>query len=276
MILAAGLALALVTPAPPAEQRDALVARWTAAQQKTIASIHDPKRRAAAQQRFDGESRQLTQAPQSPPGVDVVALAKRELATRGRYQLAVGKNVAEVKPWWQRAIDWLGDRWNDLWKAVFGRAHMSQGTAQTVGTLLIAVFVLVLVLIAVRLFANVELERRKRAQSVEALDGLAGAQVLYARACRSAETGAYGDAAKLLFAATVAALDMRGDVRHRTSATVREMRGTLRARGGHSVANFDAIARPFVTSAYAEREVRSDEWEAACTAYAALVPDGAR
>lgn len=274
MILGLALTLAIASPAPA--QRDALIASWTSAQEQTIDAIKDPKRRAAAQRRFASERSELDASPQPAPQTDVVALAKRELATRGRYQLRADAAPLAEKSWLERVMEWLGARWDDFWNAVFGRAHLSTGQSQFFGTTLIAVFLLVLVLVAVRLVANVQIQRRKREAAITGLDTKPGAHVLYARACRSADAGAYGEAAKLLFAATVALLDLRGDVRDRTSATVREMRGQLRSRGEREpVAHFDAIAQPFVASAYAERSVRGDEWEAARTAYAALVPGGA-
>ncbi|MBV8490883.1 MAG: hypothetical protein JO199_10180 [Candidatus Eremiobacteraeota bacterium] len=279
MIAAAGLLLAMTVTAPPqgAAQREALIETWTHAQQRAIASMRKPKAREAAAARFAKERRALANGGTQPaPPANLSSLAKRELATRGRYQLGTAVVAAPQEPWWERALDWLYDRWNDFWKAVFGRATLSAGQSQFVGTFLIAVFAFVVIFAAVRLSMQVQFERARRAGTIVGLDDGPSAAALYARASERAAAGDYAAAAKLLFAATAAALDLRGDVRNSTSATVREMRGALRSRNAAMVPNFDAVARPFVTSAYAQRAVRRDEWEAAKSAYLAMAPERAR
>jgi hypothetical protein len=76
----------------------------------------------------------------------------------------------------------------------------------------------------------------------------------------------------LLFAATVVALDLRGVVTEDPSATVGDLRRALRSRQTELVPPFDAVAAPFVASAYAERAVEPADWERAHAAFLTFAP----
>jgi hypothetical protein len=231
--------------------REALIARWATAS-------HQPTRLLEAR------------AALATPQPSLRGLAARELATPGRYHLTTQPAPPPQNSIWMRLWTWLSDRWMDLWRATFGRAHLEHGTAVVIGDALIVVVALVILFVAVRLFATVVLERRARGAGAQALDSAGDAAATYAAACESARRGDYARASRLLFAATIAALSMRGVVREDRSATVGEIRRGLSGDDAALVAPFDAVASAFVTSAYAERPVDGLQWERAQAAYLTL------
>ena len=111
----------------------------------------------------------------------------------------------------------------------------------------------------VRLLAAMQIDREKRRGVSSPLELGRNARALYVQACTLAAGGNYAQAARLLFVAAVTALDLRGLMRDDASATVGELRRALRARDGALVPPFDEIAGPFVTAAYAERDVVAAE-----------------
>jgi hypothetical protein len=133
---------------------------------------------------------------------------------------------------------------------------------------MIALLLLIVVAAILRLF--VFYQHRRSAVMVRALTERADAQALYAQALTSAERGEYAAAARWLFRAMLALLDLRGSVRDDLSATVGELRRRLRDREGTSVPAFDAVASAFVAGTYAERPLDAAQWERARKAYADL------
>lgn len=256
-VLAGALAFAAAggaAAAGNAPTREALIVRWAAANHRSAqAWEHGPRAFATP-----------------PPSLR--ALATRELATAGRYRLAPGRGPA-AKPdvaWWMRAWNWLRDRWTQLWSAAFGRARLGRNGAMAIGDLLIAAAGLLILFVAYRLLAGFVFERRSRTGSFEAIDSPADAPALYAAANDRARRGEYGAASRLLFAATISALALRGVVRNDRSATVGDFRGALRQRDAGLLALFDAVSSAFVTSAYAELPVDASAWERARLAYLSL------
>jgi len=248
----AALALVSVTgPATAATTSQALIARWTAA-------THQPARRLQ------------TSAPVATPPGNLQALAARELATPGRYQLATVAPRPVETSLWTRLWTWLLDRWKDLWQATYGRAHLGRGGAVAIGDLLIAAVALLLLLVTLRLLTTLVLERRSRAATAEPLALPADAPALYAAACERARHGEYARASQFLFAATIASLSGRGLVHDDRSATVGEFQRALRRDDAALVAPFDAVSSAFVIGAYAERPVDAPDWERARQAYLSL------
>ena len=98
-----------------------------------------------------------------------------------------------------------------------------------IGDVLIGLAVLVLVFVVIRLLAEFQIDRR-RAATVEALGAPRDARKLYERATAAARKGDFTAASRLLFAATVVALDLRGVVTEDPSATVGDLRRALRSR----------------------------------------------
>jgi hypothetical protein len=214
----------------------------------------------------------LLDAPQTgpEPRADLQALAQRELATPGRYQLTTPR-VATVRgePWWLREWARLHDWWSNLWRIIFAHAP-GRSTTLAIGDVLIALVALMLIVVGIRLLRELRIERARSNRNAEALTELPDAQTLYRRACDAAGRGDYGGAALLLFAATIALLDKRGAIALTSSATVGELRSELRARDAALLGPFDTVAAPFVQRAYADRTITSLEWEHAQRAFEAL------
>lgn len=250
---AAVLAVVLTTSA----ERDALTSRWTHAAHAGVPA-----------------NRRLQQG--APPSQDTLArlhpLAVEELSVPGRYHLRDAVAAPRAKTWWERLMDWLGDRWNALINALFGRARVNPKVAGAVGDIVIALLVLAVAAAAVRIVV-VYGRRSRRAGSVRALAPDADAATLYAMAAKRADRGEFAAASQLLFRATLALLDVRGTLRDDASATVGEIRRRLPARD--VVSAFDAIARLFVAGTYAERPLDAAQWERARDAYLALAQDPA-
>lgn len=167
-------------------------------------------------------------------------------------------------------MSWLGDRWDRLWRSLSKRVHFSERTANGIGWALLAVVSFILVWVAVRLLVNLQLVRSRKRLNAQPLQTPIDPQVLYQEARDAAGRGEYGRAALQLFAATVALLDLRGAVSGNRSATVGDLRRELRSSDASLVAIFDAIAGPFVQTAYAERAVDVSQWERAERGYSRL------
>lgn len=258
-----------------ASQRDGLVAKWIAANEHAVATIDNTKARAAARAAFDKARARLDEpVPAQDLAVpDFAAVARRELAVPGRYQLAIKVAPPPVQPWYERGWQWLMDRLHDLWQALFGRVHLGRGGAIAIGDLLIGALVLALIFVAIRFIGALQFERRRRASQIEALAPPANARELYERAHAAAGRGDLATASRLLFAATLVALDLRGAVVEDPSATVGDLRRTLRSREAGLVVPFDLVAAPFVASAYAERPVATADWERAREAFLTFAPE---
>lgn len=200
-------------------------------------------------------------------------LVAAELSVPGRYQLRVAAGAApQPKTWWEQLLSWLGDRWNALMRALFGRAHINPQAAAFIGDLIIALLLLAVAAAAIRVLV-VYGRRGQPAASVRALTPAADAATLYAMASQRADRAEYTAAGQLLFRATLALLDVRGAVRDDASATVGEIRRRIGARD--VVGAFDAVAAMFVAGTYAERPLDAAQWERARDAYLSLAREPA-
>lgn len=204
----------------------------------------------------------------APP--DLHALVQRELGTPGRYQLAGPSSVPYVEPWWVRVLNWLHDRWDALWRALFGHVHVSERAANGIGDAILIAIGVALVYTAFILLRNISRARKGTRLRTEPLAAPPDPQSLYRRACDAANRSEYGAAALLLFAATVTMLDGSGAIARSESATVGDLRRALRSENAELVPQFDAIAAPFVERAYAERAVGAPQWQLAQTAFLTL------
>jgi hypothetical protein len=265
------LLLLLLSAAGIASVRDDLVARWVAANDAQIAKIADVKKRAAAATSFAKVRGRLDESTTSSMLPDFTAAARRELATPGRYQLSVKVAPPPQPTLWEQLWQWAGDRLRDIWNALNDRVHIGPSGAVAIGDVLIGLAVLVLVFVVIRLLAEFQIDRR-RAAAVEALGAPRDARVLYERATAAAQKGDFTAASRLLFAATVVALDLRGVVTEDPSATVGDLRRALRSRQTELVPPFDAVAAPFVASAYAERAIEPVDWDRAHAAFLTFAP----
>lgn len=229
--------------------RGALIARWASASHRSPRLLESPS---------------VTRPP-----ANLKALVAAQLATPGRYQLVTQKAAVERTPLWLQFWNWMRDRWNDLWRAAFGRVRLGSGGAVAVGDALMAGVALLLVVVGYRLLSGLAVERRAAARA-ERLETARDAAELYAAACTLARAGDYARASAALFAAAVAGLSARGLVRDDRSATVGDLRRTLRAGSDALVSPFDDVASAFVAGAYAERPLAVAEWERARASYLRL------
>jgi hypothetical protein len=256
-----------------AADREALVKRWVDANDAQIAQIANVKKRVAAQAAFAKLRGGLDErtAPATLP--DFSAAARRELATPGRYHLSTKVAPPPQPTLWQQFWQWVWDRLQQIWDAFRRRIPLGSGGAIAIGDVLIGLAVLALVFGVIRLLAEFQIDRR-RAAAVEALGPARDARRLYERATAAARKGDLTAASRLLFAAAVVALDLRGVVSEDPSATVGDLRRALRARQTELVPPFDAVAAPFVASTYAERAVEPADWERAHAAFISFAPGG--
>lgn len=250
---AAVLAVVLTT----STERDALTSRWTHASHASV-----PRNRKLSE----------GAAPSQDALAPLHALAAAELSVPGRYHLRVATAAPPGKTWWQRLWEWLGEQWNALVQALFGRVRVNKTAAAIVADAVIALLVLAVVAAAIRIVV-VYGRRSSRAASVRALSPAADAATLYAMAAELAERGEYAAAAQLLFRATLTLLDVRGTLRDDASATVGEIRRSLPER--ELVRAFDAVAAVFVAGTYAERPLDAAQWERARDGYLALAREPA-
>jgi hypothetical protein len=248
VIAAVAATLALATPS-----RGALVERWLHANPShSIAQLSSARRSTSA----------------TPP--DLHALATRELSVAGRYRLAQPPRVVIAEPWWERAWEWIAERWDRFWHAIFSRVHVGRQQAASFGDVLLVIVALLLLFVAVRLIMGLQLVRAAKRGDSERLTEPPSPRALYKRACNAANAGDYAMATLLLFTATVSLLDRQGAVDLGPTATVGDFRRALRARNTALVPVFDAIAAPFVQTAYAERRIDEPQWEHARTAFDSL------
>ncbi len=148
--------------------------------------------------------------------------------------------------------------------------HVGRQAAASIGDVLLLIVGAVFLVVVVRLLRNLQLARSEARSRSEPLATPPDPQSLYRDACDAANRGDYGGAALLLFAATVALLDGRGALRANRSATVGDLRRTLRAGNAALVAPFDAVAAPFVERAYGERAIEEPQWHRARTAFESM------
>lgn len=227
--------------------RDALLARWMAA---------NPQARLSA-----------SGAGIPTPPSQLRALAKRELSSG--YQLAVAAPPPQRQPWWLRAWRWLTDRWTELWRAAFGRAHLGRRGAVALGDLLLVASIAAVAFALWRLLGSLIVDRSQNAPS-EALEPAVDPQALYAAACERSRAGEFAGGSRLLFAAAVGTLTQRGILPADRSATVGELRRALSRSDGALLGPFDAVCDAFVTGTYAERAIDASSWERARRGFLAL------
>ena len=250
--------VAIAAAAAPAPSKDALIERWLRANHAHVVVRLAP----------------VPAPPISAP--DLRALAYREFAVKGRYQLAEPPVAATAQAWWLQALHWIYQRWQRFWDLLFARVRVGPQGAASLGDVLLVLVGILLIFVVVRLLRNLQVERSRSGPRAAPLQEPPAPRTLYQQACNAAGRGDYGTAALLLFAAMVALLDRQGAVDGTASATVGDLRRELRAGNARLVAPFDAVAAPFVQEAYAERAVDEPQWHRARDAFAALLQEGAQ
>lgn len=200
------------------------------------------------------------------PPRDIAAAVRSELATPGRYHL---HDAARHRSWLELAASWIYDRFADFERALAAHVHVGASATGLLGDVLVILCVGIVAFAGARLLMALQAERTARAVSLP-LETTRNAAALARAASDAAASGAYGRAIRLLFAASVALLDLRGLLRDDRSATVNELRHAVRERAADAEIPFVEIARAYTSEAYAERPADRDAWTAASAAYDVL------
>jgi len=169
--------------------------------------------------------------------------------------------------WWQLFAQWLGDRWNDFFHRLFPHLRINAHGAAIAGDLVVLACVAIVAIAAVRLLSSLQSLHERRPASIGLTVPARSAHALLVAAMQSAESSAYGHAVRLLFAAAVTLLDLRGIVTEERSATINELRRALHTRNAAAEAPFLELARAYTSAAYAERPVDAALWQHAKSAY---------
>jgi hypothetical protein len=156
------------------------------------------------------------------------------------------KRAAE-KTWFEMLTDALGDLWHRITEPL---RHLTGNSALTTA---IGIAVLVVVAagltVVIALFVTRIARRRARSAAVAtATEFGAGARKLLGLALEAAAAGRYHEAAALLWASALRALDEGGRVHYDPSRTPGEWRRIVRDP------SFDALARDAVVALFADRD----------------------
>ena len=149
---------------------------------------------------------------------------------------------------WQ---DYLLDALRNLWDLITAPLHALTGNSDL--TVFIGIVVLIAVLVALTVviarFARRSPWRRARRVPIAStpLGADADARTLFARALEAAAAGRHHEAAALLWASALRALDERGRVRYDPARTPGEWRRAVRDP------SFDALARDAVVALFGDR-----------------------
>lgn len=201
------------------------------------------------------------------PPHDLVQAVRAELATPGRYHLA--QTRAAHRSWLQTALQWLSDRYADLLHALQSRVHVGPSAVSILGDSIVIACIVVLGVVGARLLIALQVERAGRVGAI-AIGPPRSAHAIARAAGNAATSGDYARAIRLLFAAAVTLLDLRGVLHDDPSATVNDLRRALRARNVAAEGPFVELARAFSAAAYAEQALDASAWEAAQNAYERL------
>jgi hypothetical protein len=174
---------------------------------------------------------------------DPRAVAQSVLADP-RFRDAAG---APVKPWWSYLLDALAPWWHRLIDPL-RRAVGDAAATRAVGIAVLVVVLAFLLFVVVRFARRTRLQRPAReAIDAVALETGADARTLLARARKAAAAGRNHEAAALLWASALRALDERGRVRYDPARTPGEWRRLV------GDAAFDALARDAVVAMFGDR-----------------------
>ena len=177
------------------------------------------------------------------PHGDPREVAQRILAD-GRFQRAPQR--PGEKTWLDLLLDGIKDLWQRLTEPL--RHVTGNSTLTTIIGIVVLVLILALLALVAAYFARRISWRRAPARGVPAATGFdADARSLLAGALAAAAAGRHREAAALLWASALRALDERGRVRYDPALTPGEWRRLVRD------ASFDAFARDAVIALFGDR-----------------------
>ncbi|HWT06076.1 MAG TPA: DUF4129 domain-containing protein [Xanthomonadales bacterium] len=178
------------------------------------------------------------------PHGDPRAVAQRILADR-HFQ------IAPQKPGDKSLLDLIGDALSELWRRLMsplGHLLGNKTLTTVVGLAVLVALLVFLALVVVRFARGLRAKPSARARAAAfALGEDADARTLFARALAAAADGRHHDAAALLWASALRALDERGRVRYDPARTPGEWRRAVRDPA------FDALARDAVVALFGNR-----------------------
>ncbi|MBV8371053.1 MAG: DUF4129 domain-containing protein [Candidatus Eremiobacteraeota bacterium] len=178
------------------------------------------------------------------PNGDPREVAHRILLDR-RYHL--GPQGPAPKTWLEQLLDALDAFWRRVTEPL-GQLAGNDLLSRIVGFIILAALLVALVYAAVRFGRNVRFAGARRdAVRADALFDGADARTLLARALAAAAEGRHHDAAALLWASALRALDEHGRVRYDAARTPGEWRRAVRDP------SFDALARDAVVALFGDR-----------------------
>ncbi|MGB6987050.1 MAG: DUF4129 domain-containing protein [Candidatus Aquilonibacter sp.] len=199
-----------------------------------------------------------------PPPTNIVTAVRAELAVPGRYHLMSPR--AEHQSLAGRILQWLWDRWSDIFRALTSHIKIGPRGTSLIGDLVVVVCVVAIAAIAAHLLVQLQYERGRRERAI-ALAPARSAHALAAAALAAANAGDYTRAIRLTFIAAVTLLDLRGVMRDERSATINELRQRLHERDEELDGPFAEIARLYTVAAYAQTPPGSQAWQRARAAY---------
>ncbi len=202
---------------------------------------------------------------QRPP-VDPHVLARQILA-EPRFRMHVG--AASGKTWWDVVSEWLGARWTQLIEAFAQHVHMNAKAGAAAGDALLLIAVALVLITAIRLFANAARDRQIGGARVVPRSR-PSADALFAQSESAARSGDYAHAVAILFRAAMVVLAVRGAVRDDPSRTVNECRRELACSAPKFQSSFDALAAIFTATLYAGVTPAASQWNGAREAFLRL------
>jgi len=205
------------------------------------------------------------------PPIEIVRAVRAELAVPGRYHLVA---VVPHRSPLELALQWLGDRWNELWGILTSHVKLGPVGASVIGNTIVVLCVLAIAIIGAHLLLRLQYEGVRRERATPLVEPRS-AHALAALAAQAAHAGDYARAIRLLFIAAVTLLDLRGVVRDERSATINELRRALHERDGALEPAFVEIARLYTAAAYAQMPVSPEAWQRARAAYDHLAASAA-
>ncbi|MBV8579153.1 MAG: DUF4129 domain-containing protein [Candidatus Eremiobacteraeota bacterium] len=176
---------------------------------------------------------------------DPRAVAHRIL-TDARYQTAAPE--PPQKTWYDVLWEAFAAFWKRLWEP-FNHLTGNEFLSRVIAIVVLVALVLGLAYLIVRLVRAYAPRRTTHTLAgAEALDAPAGARALFARALEAATQGRHHEAAALLWASALHALDEAGRVRYDAARTPGEWRRAVRDP------QFDAFARDAVVALFGDRD----------------------
>jgi len=248
------------------------VQRWIDANTKAIARIHDPKRRLLQERIFLATRtalvREQTGVHNAAPPLDPKRLARTIVANARLYPFTQA-SVQQRPTWWQRVLDWIGDRWSRVLHALFGRVAMPAAVGRSIADALLGACIVVFLALLARV-AWVYGRTTRSVSKSQAILPPEDASSLVAQSMKAAQNGDYSLAMTRLFAAALALLAARRQLESRRSETLGEIGRRVRSSDPRLSEPFHELTRMMTRTLYAERPLAPADWSQSLGAFRQL------